>query len=203
MMKYIVAAGVVVLILALVFVDKAITSMDHFGQKIAPMMVTITFMQMCGTLVDFNLQWPPELKALLSDVNFININVELVSPECSVSWDYGKKLTSIMLTPVFFAALVLLNSVIHYAFYLRAERKVVAKAKGEAADDALAKFRLDFEKKHQMRSAKRHMCFSTINILMFIFQCGAIMFVRAVVGGLVCEDSGNGRTFLKAQADIE
>jgi len=160
-------------------------------------------MQMCGTLVDFNLQWPPELKALLSDVNFININVELVSPECSVSWDYGKKLTSIMLTPVFFAALVLLNSVIHYAFYLRAERKVVAKAKGEAADDALAKFRLDFEKKHQMRSAKRHMCFSTINILMFIFQCGAIMFVRAVVGGLVCEDSGNGRTFLKAQADIE
>ena len=64
---------------------------DHFGQKIAPIMVTLSFLQMCGTLVDFDMQWPPELRRLLSSINFININVEVPPksampwPECSVT----------------------------------------------------------------------------------------------------------------------
>ena len=39
-------------------------------------MVMMSFMQMVGTLVDFNLNWPPELKELISSINFVNINVE-------------------------------------------------------------------------------------------------------------------------------
>jgi hypothetical protein len=54
-----------------------------------------------------------------------------------------------------------------------------------------------------MHDLATHLTFGTVNILMFIFQCGSVMYVRTIIGGIVCELNADGRSYLKAQADVE
>ena len=70
-------------------------------------------------------------------------------------------------------------------------------------DEVLMQCALNFAKKHSMHGPEEHTMMSVVNILMFVFTVGSIMFVRTVVGGLLCETNADGRTYLAVQGDIE
>ena len=160
---------------------------------------------MIGSLISFGLHWPPELLELISAVNMININIEMVAPECSVKVDFSRKLTFILLSPFILVVMILMNSGVNYLRYQRDLTKYVkdAEATGENPDVAREKFEFAFKIKHEMHPIVQHLIFSATNILMFLFSCTAIMYVRAIISGFACTRNSDGKDYLAAQADIE
>ena len=101
--------------------------------------------------------------------------------------------------------LVILNAVLHYYIYqwkLKKHVKIATEA-GENPIKAQKKYDYDFAIQHDLHTIKEHLLFSSTNISMFIFQAGAIMYIRAGVGGLACIKNQNGKSYLAAQLDIE
>lgn len=43
---------------------------------------------MYAMFVAFNFNWPTALHDVFASMSLLNFNIELVAPECSVSWTY-------------------------------------------------------------------------------------------------------------------
>ena len=60
-------------------------------------------------------RWPPALRAIYNSFSVLNLNVEIVAPECSVSVSFSQKWAAIQLLPVVFVGGVLLFVAVHTA----------------------------------------------------------------------------------------
>lgn len=99
------------------------------------------------------MQWPPALKNLLSELNFINLNVELVAPECSVAWDFGKQLSLILISPIVCTALIVVNSLVHFAVHKHARTVYVRRCVEDAITAADEKSLVDKIEREEAEAA--------------------------------------------------
>ena len=95
-----VVAGIVAFVLAALAVARALAKVKNVSQLLAPALILMTFFQTLALLLQVSLSWPPELKELMTYLSFINFNLELARPECSVDWDASSKMTMILVSPL-------------------------------------------------------------------------------------------------------
>jgi hypothetical protein len=67
--------------------------------------------------LQISLAWPPELKELLKYFSFINFNIEIVRPDCSIAWDAEKKMWTYLLMPFAVLALIFMYGLFKYLIH--------------------------------------------------------------------------------------
>ncbi|KAI9136352.1 hypothetical protein BKA69DRAFT_1104795 [Paraphysoderma sedebokerense] len=74
----------------------------------ALMNIVINFLQTIWMLRKVRLNWPPELIAIIDYINFLNFNVELISPECllKMSLNFSQKSRIVLALPIILLLLV-------------------------------------------------------------------------------------------------
>ena len=107
-------------------------------------------------------------------MSFINFNLELARPECSVDWDASSKMTMILVSPLALASLI--------GFY--GLSKIIFHKKNEVTGSHDLKVKME-----------------SMAVGMFVV-CSSF-FLKGILGGFDCTENPNGRSYLDIQPDIE
>lgn len=85
-----------------------IRRMKIYQSSFALMNIVINFLQTIWMLRKVRLDWPPELIAIIDYINFLNFNVELISPECllKMSLNFSQKSRIVLALPIILLLLV-------------------------------------------------------------------------------------------------
>ena len=92
------------------FAGKMVVRWHVFNQLTTPFIILVTFVQTLSVVIDMDLRWPAFLLEIFRWFNFLTFNLELGRPECTIDWDFEKKVLCTLSTPVFvYAASVALR----------------------------------------------------------------------------------------------
>ena len=90
-----------------VFVVRRLSKVKDLGLKLAPLLIWVAFLQTVGLLLDLDIEWPDAVRAVLELVSSINLNIEVMRPECfegdgdgGGGWDFEKKMKMTMWVPL-------------------------------------------------------------------------------------------------------
>jgi hypothetical protein len=103
-----------ILVIVMVAVDYILRDTDHASAIFAPVMICVSFFQTLGLLLDLDIEWPPQLRELLSAFNALNINIELARPECSGKFGAKEKLLFTLTLPFFTLACLGVYALVKY-----------------------------------------------------------------------------------------
>lgn len=171
---YLISAFIVGFIAAALAIDRFLTNVKNVSQLLAPALILLTFFQTLAILLQVSLSWPPQLRQLMTYFSFINLNIELARPECSIQWDAASKITMILWSPVAFMGLIGLYGM----------SKVVFHKKNEATGS------------HEIRIKMESMAIG-------FFIVASSFFLKGILGGIDCTLNSNGKWYLDMQPDIE
>ena len=73
---------VALLLLFALLADYLVRKVERMSERVAPMMILLTFMQTTTLLLDVPLSWPRVLRDLFKLLSIVNLNIELARPEC-------------------------------------------------------------------------------------------------------------------------
>ena len=166
-LEHMVTIGAVLLLMLLGCVDIMTSQIDHISTILAPGMIMVTFCQTLALLLDLDIPWPPEFRALLKMLNIFNINIELARPECTVPFTFATKLEITLMFPPFVFVVIA-------AFV--AGKFIIAKYQGEQ------KFRV----RHNGSSSGAYLIQQALMMASSFFIVCSIFFLRTVLRGLHC-----------------
>jgi hypothetical protein len=175
-----------VLLVMMVFADHMLKEIDHMSTVFAPIMIVVTFFQTLGLLLDLNVAWPPDLRRWMSQFNMLNLNLQLIRPECSGVFGVYEKLYITLALPIATAVLLGVYAAVQYCLSTRmTEEKFRAKHAGRGIIDHLSRQLL------------------TATVALFIF--GSIFFLRnvLVVWDCTLPETVGGPTFVRYEPRIE
>ncbi|KNC56215.1 uncharacterized protein AMSG_11491, partial [Thecamonas trahens ATCC 50062] len=118
--------------------SKAAGSSSSSSSAIAAPSIAISFFQMTAVFASFGIPWPKAVVDMFSVVSLVNINVELLSPECSMEVSFYDKWQAMMLLPVVVLIFYLfaLGVVLAWVSYRHSEAsRAAAAAAASAATD--------------------------------------------------------------------
>ncbi len=182
--------AVLVMVLLLLVLERIMRNVRHVSTIIAPMSIVVTFAQTLALLLELDVPWPDQLKELLSTFNILNLNVEVLHPECSRTFDVNDKLNMALLTPVLLTVIV--------ALYACAQ--LLAAKHGDAADHAM------FLAKHYGKGPYQYVGEQLIVIVASLFVFCSIFFLRSVLQVFNCSSpdyANGGKQFIRIQPDRE
>jgi hypothetical protein len=184
-MEVIIGTACVLLTVVMVLLDHVLRDVDHLSSIFAPVMIVIQFFQTLALLLDLDVAWPPELRALLSKLNALNINVEFARPECTRVFGAREKLEFTLAIPCF----VLFCLGVYCLVKLALSRRV-----------QLEEFKLD----HRGKSISEVLISTSITVTASSFVFGSIFFLRRVLLTWVCTDEAGDDEpgFLIVEPDI-
>ncbi len=79
--------------------------------------ITLTYLQSVAMFATFKLNWSPQVRSVFHGLSFLNLNVEVLSPECYVqdsSTTYELKWNLVMLSPVILLSIIIVLIVLEY-----------------------------------------------------------------------------------------
>jgi hypothetical protein len=86
--------------------------------------VAISFVQTVALYPKFNVRWHSTLNSAFDVFSFLNFNIEIFSPECSVKFDYWQKWYLKLFLPFFLAVLLAILYLILYILKTRCANKI-------------------------------------------------------------------------------
>ena len=104
---YLAILGLFLFIFAAVYIMRKLRNVKDLGLKLAPLLIWVAFLQTVGLLLDFKIEWPPAVEQVLLAVSSINLNLEVMRPECiesaegGGSFDFKKKVEMTVIIPMF------------------------------------------------------------------------------------------------------
>ncbi|KAI9143132.1 hypothetical protein BKA69DRAFT_205483 [Paraphysoderma sedebokerense] len=86
-----------------------VRQMKIYKLSFAFMNILVNFLQTVWMLRKVRLDWPPELLAIIDYLNFLNFNVELVSPECLIKSElnFSQKTRIVLAIPIVLAVFII------------------------------------------------------------------------------------------------
>jgi hypothetical protein len=176
----------VVLLVTMVVADHLLKEVDHMSTLFAPLMITVTFFQTLGLLLDLDVAWPPDLRRWMSNFNVLNVNLQLAKPECSGPFGVYQRLYITLMLPVCVAILLAVYATIQYGL---SKRMTPA----------------EFRAKHSNRDVMAHLSGQLLTITVAAFIFGSIFFLRNVLTIWDCTlpEIAGGPTFVRAEPNIE
>jgi len=174
--------AVMVLILLLILglvADYMFDKVSRLSERVAPLLILLTFFQTVSLLLDVPLKWPPALVDFITALSFVNLNLELAKPECSLKVDFYVKQLVTLFSPLVFIAF---TSVFVAVLFL----KIIISHH--------CKKRPDGPTLGQKLAAKKKLIVGKIaGILCTALVVAAIFFLRGMVAGLDCSEMQDGR----------
>jgi hypothetical protein len=79
---------------------------EHASTLAAPLFILISFCQTIAVFLDTDIPWPAFLRKLMLAFSFLNFNVELTRPECSMKFSARTKVEVALAMPMFVGAVV-------------------------------------------------------------------------------------------------
>lgn len=152
----------VMLLIIMVAVDHWLKDVDHMSTIFAPIMIVITFFQTLGLLLDLDVAWPPSLRKWMSNFNILNINLQLVRPECSGPFGVKQRLEITLALPVGMALLFGVYAAVQYGLSKRMTPQ-------------------QFRAKHSGRDVIAHLSRQLLTATVATFMLGSIFFLRNVL----------------------
>ena len=125
-------------------------------------MIAITFFQTLALLLDLDVAWPPTLRRWMSNLNILNVNLELARPECSGEFGLMQKLKITLFLPVGMALLLAVYAAVQYGLSKRMTPT-------------------EFRAKHGGRDVVAHLSRQLLTATVAAFMLGSIFFLRNVL----------------------
>ena len=164
--------GVLAFLIVALIIDACFSELMAGAALVAPLLILCTFFQTLSLLVEMKFDWPPAVSAFLERLSFLNFNLELAKPECSIKMDYLKKMTiSIVYAPIAIGSLIALYVV----------------------------FKLAVPGKQKTSKAVLMNRAGMASVVMFLVL--SVFYLKAVFSGLACSEYpvGSGFWFLDAE----
>jgi hypothetical protein len=154
------------------------------GPSVAVTGVGIDYFQVLSIFVGFGIKWPGPVKDVLNAVSVSNMNIELVSPQCTISFEYHQKWLVIEFAPLALGAL----AAVGYGVVLL--RKVVWHKAGLKG------------KKRAHGNLHRH-ANAIIGAIILMFQFIYIYCTKTAFEIFACETKENGKSYMFFEPEIE
>jgi hypothetical protein len=159
------------------------------GPSVAVTGVGIDYYQVLSIFIAFNIRWPAPVKDVLNIVSITNMNIELVSPECSIEFTYSQKWWVIMLAPI---CLVLLAIVGYFLWFFK-----------KACGGAMWRWcGWKGGKKRSHGNLHRH-ANALVGGVILMFQFIYIYCTKTAFEVFACETKEDGRSYLYFEPEIE
>ena len=158
------------------------------GPSIAVAGVGIDYYQVLSIFVSFDVRWPGPVKEVLNVVSISNMNIELVSPQCTVKFDYHQKWLAIEFGPI---ALILLGIVAYYSIL---GKKACAVCCAKRCGIGKAK-----ERKHGKLTKHGN---AMIGVTILMFQFIYIYCTKTAFEVFACEPKEDGREYMYFEPKI-
>lgn len=154
------------------------------GPSVAVTGVGIDYFQVLSIFVGFGIKWPAPVKDVLNIVSVSNMNIELVSPQCTIKFEYHQKWLVIEFAPIALGLLALVG----YGVVLL--RKVVWHKAGFARN------------KRAHGNLHRH-ANAIIGAIILMFQFIYIYCTKTAFEIFACEEKENGKSYMYFEPEIE
>jgi hypothetical protein len=154
------------------------------GPSVAVTGVGIDYYQVLSIFVGFGIKWPAPVKDVLNVVSVSNMNIELVSPQCSIDFEYHQKWLVIELAPLGLGLLALFGYVVILL------KKVVWQKAGLKG------------KKREHGNLHRH-ANAIVGATILMFQFIYIYCTKTAFEIFACETKENGKSYMYFEPEIE
>ena len=159
------------------------------GPSVAVTGVGIDYYQVLSIFVGFGIKWPAPVKDVLDAVSISNMNIELVSPQCTIDFSYDQKWLAIEFAPLGLALLALIG----YGVLLL--KKVVGRCVWRTAG-------LKGGKKREHGNMHRH-ANAIIGAIILMIQFIYIYCTKTAFEIFACETKENGKSYMYFEPEIE
>jgi hypothetical protein len=159
------------------------------GPSVAVTGVGIDYYQVLSIFVGFGIKWPTPVKDVLNIVSISNMNIELVSPQCTIDFDYSQKWLAIEFAPLGLGILALVG----YGVVLL--KKVIGRFVWRVAG-------LKGGKKREHGNLHRH-ANAIIGAIILMFQFIYIYCTKTAFEIFACEAKENGKSYMYFEPEIE
>ena len=154
------------------------------GPSVAVTGVGIDYYQVLSIFVGFGIKWPAPVKDVLNVVSVSNMNIELVSPQCSIDFEYHQKWLVIELAPLGLGLFAL------FGYTVILLKKVVWHKAGFKG------------KKRAHGNLHRH-ANAIIGATILMFQFIYIYCTKTAFEIFACETKENGKSYMYFEPEIE
>jgi hypothetical protein len=176
----------ILLVIVMVTADHLMKEVDHMSTVFAPIMIAVTFFQTLALLLDLDVAWPPALRRWMSNLNILNVNLELARPECSGEFGVMQKLKITLFLPVGVALLLAVYVAVQYGLSKRMTPS-------------------EFRAKHGGRDVIAHLSRQLLTATVAAFMLGSIFFLRNILLTWDCtpEETPGGPRYVRSEPVIE
>jgi hypothetical protein len=158
------------------------------GPSLAVAGIGIDYFQVLSVFTGLDVGWPKPVKDVLNAVSISNMNIELVSPQCTIAFSYDQKWLAIEFAPL---GLVLLGG-IGYVFVL---------AQKQCAEHM--KRRWGWKTKDRSHGEMHRHSHAIIGSLIMMFQVAYIYCTKTAFEVFACETKENGKSYMSFEPEIE
>jgi hypothetical protein len=158
------------------------------GPSIAVTGIGLDYFQVLSIFTAFGVQWPRPVKDVLNVVSVSNMNIELVSPQCTIAFEYHQKWLVIELMPL---TMVLLG-VIGYVFVL-----------GKKQCEMHMKRRFGWNAKERLHGEMHRHSHAIVGSLIMMFQFAYLYCTRTAFEVFACDEKENGKSYMHFDPEIE
>eukprot|EP01049_Picozoa_sp_SAG25_P003555 SAG25_NODE_206_length_11883_cov_5.639511_2_plen_389_part_00 len=196
-------------------VDWLFSRIAHLSERVAPMLILLTFLQTVALLLDVPLSWPQVLVDFINMLSIFNLNLDLAKPECALGkWDFKRKQIITLLSPLLFfifvatfvGVLILKISVMHLLKKIKWQEQFKSvfqsvKKVSDATGRSAARSRWQGVRTavqimtlgSKIKKKTKTMCSKANSILTTAFVVASVFFMRTMVAGLDCSENDDGK----------
>jgi hypothetical protein len=159
------------------------------GPSVAVTGVGLDYYQVLSIFVGFGIKWPAPVKDILNVVSISNMNIELVSPQCTIDFEYHQKWLAIEFAPLGLGILALVG----YGVVLlkKVASNYVWHANGWKGG-----------KKREHGDLHRHLN-AIVGATILMFQFCYIYCTKTAFEVFACETKENGRSYMYFDPEVE
>jgi hypothetical protein len=176
-----VGALMVVVVAMLLLIDLFNTdASEHASTVAAPFLIMVNFCQTIALFLDLDVRWPKQLRAVMAWFSWLNINLELVRPECTMPFGAKQKMWLTLSVPPFILAVIAIYSILKWIWVHLRHRGQTHKTLGKFLHN------------------------KAVTILSTLFLVCSVFFMKSVLRPLDCKiDQETGRSFVQSSPEVE
>ena len=169
------------------------------SERLAPMMILMTYLQTTSLLLDVPLSWPPALRDLIKFLSIFNFDMDLAKPECSFPMDFKLRQIATLASPLVLLLLAkayllvqLLKAAVGYCICMTQRVQVVTEPDSPRVTLYLVMRKTVVRVKKQVR-----------DVVTGSFVVASIFFLRTMVGGVDCSMNLDGKLYMDREPATE